>query len=102
MSLHGAVLDSLRWCFQMMPMAFVLAGLVWFVGIVVLRLVTARMAARAGRGDFFALLRDVGWLLEKERPWTVLGRFTLAWMLGGPFAIVGILYAMAFFVGHRS
>lgn len=85
----------------MMPMVFVLAGLVWFVGIVVLRLVTARMAVRAGRGGFFVLLRDVGWLLEKDRPWTALGRLTLAWMLGGPLAIVGVLLLTAFIVGRR-
>lgn len=85
-----------------MSVVVVLSGLVWFVGIVVLRLATARMAASAGRGDFFALLRDIGWMLEKGRSWTTLGRFTLAWMLGGPFAIAGVTLAMALFVDRRS
>jgi hypothetical protein len=83
--LIGAAPGSPRALFSILAAAM----LAWFGGFAVLRIVTARRAAKAGRGEYVWLLTDIGWMWEKGRPWTSLARFTFVWLFGGPVLLVG-------------
>ena len=79
----------------MMQLVLLFSALVWLGGIFFLRIWVARIATRVGRGDFWELLRDIGWTIEGNQPWTRLGRLTLAWAGAGPLVIIA-LYLILF------
>jgi hypothetical protein len=57
------------------------AGVAWFVVFAILRIITARIGRAANRGSLFELLTSMGWLLERNQPWTRLGWFCVGWLL---------------------
>lgn len=79
----------------MMQIVLLLFAIVWLGGFALLRIWVARIAAKAGRGDFWDLLPGIGWTIEGNKPWTGLGRLTIAWACTGPFVILG-LYLLLF------
>lgn len=72
----------------------------WLVGFAILRVLAARAAVKADRGEFFELMRDFGWMLEKARPWSTLGRVSLVWLFAIPSLLV-LAVCLAFCCGHR-
>ena len=68
--------------------AFAIAGCVWFLGVVVLRLTTIRIARAQGRRPGWLLISGYRWMTEKGSAWAKWGRATIAWVVAGPPLIV--------------
>lgn len=74
-----------------LPIFLGVLSLLWFVGVLVLRVVAARIAASFGRGSLLSLLVEVGWLFERNRPWSRWSMAFVVWVLGWPLVMVAML-----------
>ena len=64
------------------------AMVVWLPVFVVLKVAAARFAVRVRQEDFFSLLTSMAWMVERDRPWTGLGRAAVAWLFLYPPLVV--------------
>ncbi len=71
------------------------AAIAWFLVFVFFRLITARIGRSANRGSLFGLLTSMGWLLERDQPWTRLGWFCVGWLVLWPPILFTVVFVLA-------